>query len=219
MVYYGEIDMPPLFSNEGTQRSCRLPVLHEGKDGYRIVLRSRAAARMFREGWSAACWYYSSRCCRLSAVTPERGSGGIILLHEDSFNLQLTEMLSPTYAVMDVKPQTWNWFAGTLTNLPLDREVTLGLSMSGENLDTGHADLSKWAKLHPVMTYADPAQYASYECFQYDGTHWISTDPFKTGREREAGEGEVPTQQVIPPALAARCLSADKQNLVCLAGD
>ena len=135
---------------------------------------------------------------------------GITLVPQDGGNFTLTELISPTYAVLAVSPPTHGWFAGTFTHLPTTAPVTLGFPMDGNDDPKTPGDVSKWVGLRPVMTYADPTQYASYVSYhQDDAGQWLSDDPFCPATERSAGIAAVPQQTVMPATDAAAFLSAD----------
>jgi len=134
----------------------------------------------------------------------------IAIIPQDGFNLRVAEQLDPHYIIVELASPAHNWFAGTFTNLPTDKEVTIGLSMTGNDTQGNKADVSKWDGLMPVITYADPAKYESYEWFQKDDKgRWVSGDPFKQGNAKFAGTGKTPIQTAIPNALAAQFLSKD----------
>jgi len=135
---------------------------------------------------------------------------GIAIVPQDGFNLQIDEQITPTYVTVQIPPPTHNWFAGVFTNLPVGAPVTIGLSLAGNGQENMPADVTKWVGLRPVFTYADPAQYESYEWFvkEADG-RWTSGDPLKTGEARYAGAGEMPEQKIVPGELASQFLSAD----------
>jgi len=134
----------------------------------------------------------------------------IATIPSDGFNMKVVEQPTPYYVVTTLDPPVFNWFAGTFTNLPTDKEVTIGLNMNGMDTFGGKADVSKWAQLWPVMTFADPNRRESYEWFQKDNKgRWVSGDPLKQGEARFAGTGEVPNQSVIPADVAKDFLSAD----------
>ena len=135
---------------------------------------------------------------------------GITLVPQDGFNFTLTDLIAPTYAVLAVSPPTHGWFAGTFTNLPTETPVTLGFSLDGNDDTKTPANVTKWVGLRPVMTYADPTQYASYVSYAKDAAgQWVADDPFRTGADRLAGTGAVPIQEVMSAADAAAFLSAD----------
>jgi len=129
---------------------------------------------------------------------------------QDGFNLEVVDQITPHY--VKLASPAHNWFAGTFTDLPTDKGVTIGLSMAGNDTRGNAADVKKWVGLVPVMTYADPTQYETYEWFikDQDG-RWVSGDPFKQGEARFAGTGKVPDQMVIPEEVAEQFLSADGQ--------
>ena len=135
----------------------------------------------------------------------------ITTIPSDGFNMKVVEQLTPYYVITTLDPPVFNWFAGTFTNLPTDKEVTIGLNMSGMDHIVNKADVSKWVGgLKPVMTYADPTKYESYEWFTKDNLgRWVSGDPFKTDNLKYAGTGTVPDQHVIPANIAEQFLSKD----------
>jgi len=109
----------------------------------------------------------------------------IITIPQDGFNLIVDEQLAPDYVVVKQTRPAHNWFAGTFSNLPTDREVTIGLSMQGNGGGINIGNVAKWKGLRPVLTYADPTKYESYEWFiKDDNGVWISGDPFKKGKEK-----------------------------------
>jgi len=136
-------------------------------------------------------------------------TSGITTVPQAGFNLVVSELMSPTYAVLKLATPNHGWFAGTFTQLPIGQPVTFGLSMDG-NDGVEPANVVKWKGLRPVMTYADPSQYMSYIGYTKtpDG-HWIADDPFRSLANHDAGAGNVPVQQVMPPELAASFLSSD----------
>ena len=135
---------------------------------------------------------------------------GIAIIPGDGMNLAIVDQVDPHYVVVKLTSPAHNWFAGTFTNLPTDNPVTIGLSMEGNDTGGNKADVSKWVGLAPVMTYADPTRYETYEWYAKDAQgRWVSGDPFKTRRERYAGTGKVPDQSAIPADLAGQFLSPD----------
>ena len=134
----------------------------------------------------------------------------IATIPSDGFNMKVVEQPTPYYVITTLEPPVFNWFAGTFTNLPTDKEVTIGLSMNEMDHLINNADVSKWAGLKPVMTYGDPTNYATYEWFEKDNQgRWVSSDPFKVGDARYAGTGKIPEQTVMPKEVAPVFLSAD----------
>jgi len=141
-----------------------------------------------------------------SVATPP----SITTIPSDGFNLKVVEQPTPYYIITTLDPPVFNWFAGTFTNLPTDKEVTIGLNMNGMDQNINKANVSKWAQLKTVMTYADPTQYATYEWFQKDEHgRWVSGDPLKQGKAKYAGTGVLPEQHVIPKEVAEQFLSGD----------
>jgi len=142
---------------------------------------------------------------------PAEAAPGIAIVPQDSFNIEINEFITPTYITVKVSPPTHGWFAGSFINLPIGTPVTLGFSMSGIADGTIDADVKKWRGLRPVMTYADPTSYSSYEWFTRDDQgRWVSGDPLKADEARFAGTGEVPDQNMVPAEVAEQFLSADR---------
>lgn len=132
------------------------------------------------------------------------------LIGGDGMNLAITAQTSALLLEVKLTSSDANWFMGTFMNLPTERETTIELSLGTGGPKESPASVVKWYRLHPVMTYADPSRYESYEWFQKDASgRWVSGDPFKTGENRFAGSGKVPEQHVMPPRCAAPFLSAD----------
>ena len=138
-----------------------------------------------------------------------RRAPGVTLIPTECFNLKI---IRRGKGRVDVTPARVNhgWFAGTFTNLPLDAEFTIRICMDGNDIGGNIADTRKWVGLRPVMTYADPARYETYQWFKRDAQgRWVSGDPFRRGAAKFAGNGPTPVQDSIPAHLAAECLSAD----------
>ncbi|HOF88693.1 MAG TPA: hypothetical protein PLZ36_11415 [Armatimonadota bacterium] len=57
----------------------------------------------------------------------------IALTPQDGFNLDVVDQIHPHYVIVKLASPAHNWFAGTFTNLPTDKEVTIGLSMAGND--------------------------------------------------------------------------------------
>ena len=167
--------------------------------------------RLFR---IALIFLHSLAIATVAAGKPEVPSPSIQLpitaVRCDEFNIQITEQLDPVSVVAALDPPVFNWFSGTFTGLPVDREITLGFCLNGMDALRNHADVAKWKNLHPMMTTSDPAQYHTYEWFRKDPTgRWLSGDPFKTEEERFAGTGRLPIQQALPPDVADQFLAED----------
>ena len=140
--------------------------------------------------------------CAAGATTPA-------LVPSDGFNLRI-ENVSATQIVVKLTVKNHQWFAGTFTNLPANRELTISVDMKGNDTSGNRANVAKWRGLQPVMTYADPTQYETYVWYWKDAKgRWLSGDPFVTDEARFAGTGQVPQQKVIPAELAPQFLSKD----------
>lgn len=145
-----------------------------------------------------------------NTLTTQQELQPIKIIPGDGMNLAIEEYVNSHYTVVKLTSPAHNWFAGTFTNLPTDKPVTIGLSMDGNDTTGNKADVSKWRGLTPVMTYADPNRYETYEWFAKDGQgRWVSGSPFKRGDAKYAGSGKVPEQSVIPKEIAELFLSVD----------
>jgi len=134
----------------------------------------------------------------------------VTVMPQAGFNLAIQEQISPSYVIVQLTSPLHNWFAGTFTNLTTTGEMTIGISMEGNDTEGNKGDVRKWDGLKPAMTYADPTQYAAYESFTRTPQGvWMSDDPLKAGEAGNAGTGAVPRQTVIPPQVAEQFLSAD----------
>jgi len=154
----------------------------------------------------------------LLSLAPARGQAAdslpeappIAIVPQDGFNLVIKEQFAPDYIIARINREAYNWFAGTLTNLPINKPITIGFSMANEKKALA-GDVKKWRGLRPVLTYADPMQYETYEWFMKDAQgRWISGDPLKTGDARFAGTERLPHQRSVPVTLAEECLSKDQ---------
>jgi hypothetical protein len=145
-----------------------------------------------------------------NAPAAEEERPAIKMIPGDGMNLAIDEVLNPYYIIVKLTSPAHNWFAGTFTNLPTDKDVTIGLSMEGNDTQDNKADVTKWTGLMPVMTYADPTKYETYEWYQKDDQgRWVSGDPFKQGEAKYAGTGKVPEQPLIPKDIAEQFLYKD----------
>lgn len=160
-------------------------------------------------------------CCGLQGVIAQQTAPSpqadtlpapIGILPTEGFNLSMIDQPVPGRVVVGLTPPAHNWFAGTLTHLPLDRDTTIGLSMAGNDSKGNVGDVRKWDGLRPVMTYADPTKYDAYQWYHKNAQgHWMLEDPVPMAAAQDAGTGPVPIQHAIPPALAAQFLSDDGQ--------
>ncbi len=140
--------------------------------------------------------------CRAPRTRPP-----IAITPSDGFSLEVVDQTTPHYVIVKLTSPAHNWLAGTFTHLPTDKDVTIGLSIAGNDTKSNAADVKKWQGLVPVMTYADPKQYETYK-WDAQG-RWVSGDPFKQDEAKYAGTGKVPAQAVIPKDMAEQFLSAD----------
>ncbi|HOS44775.1 MAG TPA: hypothetical protein PK794_13885 [Armatimonadota bacterium] len=115
----------------------------------------------------------------------------VAITPQDGFNLEVVDQVNSHYVIVKLASPAHSWFAGAFTHLPTDKDVPIGLSMAGNDTKGNAADVTKWVGLVPVMTYADPAQYETYEWFTKDGQgRWMSEDIFKQGEAKYAGTGK-----------------------------
>lgn len=145
----------------------------------------------------------------IASTTPEPNKQ-VEIIPTDGCNMKIVDQLDSHFIITQVDPPVHNWFAGRFTNLPIDKEVTISLRLENAVGAVNVADVTKWRGLKPVMTYANPNKYDSYEWFRKDENgRWISGDPFKSGEVKYAGTGKVPIQSVIPVQVAEEFLSTD----------
>ena len=150
------------------------------------------------------------RAAEADALAIDKELPAITMIPGDGMNLEIAEQISSHYVVVKVNQSVHNWFAGTFTNLPTNKKVTIGLSMEGMDTTGNKADVTKWKGLMPVMTYGDPTKYETYEWFQKDGDgRWVSGSPLRHGEAKFAGTGKVPEQTAIPIEVADQFLSDD----------
>ena len=137
------------------------------------------------------------------------GQVRINLVRTDGLNLKITK--SDEYAVTAQLDSVDcnDWWAGNFTSLPTDKPATITIPTTTRS-EKRPVVMKNWQGLVPVMTYADPNKYESYECYSKDDTgRWVSDDLFKKGDERYAGNDKLPIQNVMPEKLAAQFLSKD----------
>lgn len=106
-----------------------------------------------------------ARAAEGDALATTKEYPGIKIIPGDGINLTIEEVLNPYYIIVKVNPPVHNLFAGTFTQLPTDKDVTIGLSNEGMNIPGNQADVKKWRGLLPVLSYAVPTKEA-YEWFQ-----------------------------------------------------
>jgi len=148
--------------------------------------------------------------CLLSLLCGVAHTEEITLVPGDGCNLTIRERVSSTHLIAGLSVPAHNWFAGTLSHLPTTEAVTIDLPMTGNDGGINKGDVRKWVGLRPMMTYADPSRYESYETFTRTAQgRWVSNDPFQSGEAKDAGIGKVPRQTAIPAEVAEQFLSAD----------
>jgi len=136
----------------------------------------------------------------------------ITIVPTDCFNLKI---IRQGKTQVDVTPARVNhgWFAATFDNLPTNADFSIRICMEGNDIGGNIADCAKWVGLRPVMTYADPKQYETYQWYRRDEQgRWLSGDPCRLEAARFAGTGPTPQQEAISAELAAEFLSADGQS-------
>jgi len=135
------------------------------------------------------------------------------VLSGDGMNLALTDKIDEHYYVLKITNLIHNLFCGQICHIPLDGDVTFGISLDGldsSEMGGNKANVAKWSGkpgLIPVYTYADPQRYESYEWFvKGDDGRWLSDDPLKEITARDAGAEIVPKQDVVPREVAEHFL-------------
>ncbi|HEX2951618.1 MAG TPA: M14 family zinc carboxypeptidase [Armatimonadota bacterium] len=147
----------------------------------------------------------------VTPIASDKAPTDITVVPTDAGNLVIEKELNPHQISLRMVSPCHNWWMARLKNLATDSETTISLSMKGMDGGTNKGNVAKWQGLRPVMTYANPERYETYEWFTKDEQgRWVSGDPFKQGKEtRFAGTGEVPEQSVIPKEVAEQFLSSD----------
>jgi len=144
------------------------------------------------------------------ATKPDIAAPPVQIVPQDGGNLVIDEQVTNTYIILKQSSPVHNWFLGTFKNVPINQEVTFGISMEGIGGGTVTANVTKWRGLVPLITFADITKYESNEWFTKDERgRWISGDLFKQGEARFAGTGKVPIQHMIPDDVATEFLSKD----------
>ena len=117
---------------------------------------------------------------------------------------------APVIALIYTARKVHHWFAGLFWISRSIVELTLRICMAGHDTPWNKATVAKWQGLYPLLSYADPMRYETYEWFhrRADG-QWMSGALDKGEEERLGGSGPCPVQQVVPPELATQFLSDD----------
>ena len=123
-------------------------------------------------------------------------------------NLTIVEETALNTYSLKLTSDVHNWFSCVFNGLDTSNPTTFTLDMN-TNFDGALMDLSKWEGLWPVYTYS---YYWSYDAYVYyikdDNGNWISSDLFL--KDKLAGNGKIPIQNVIPAELAEEFLSEDE---------
>ena len=82
-----------------------------------------------------------------------------------SCNLVVIDKLAPDHLIVSIQPPIHNWWCGQF-DVPTDREVTIGFSLDENNPEEYQPNVEHLVGLKPLMTYADPGKYESYEWFK-----------------------------------------------------
>ena len=103
-----------------------------------------------------------------------------------------------------------NWFAGVFNGLDTSNLTIFTLDMNDTGTLESPGDVSKWDGLWPVYTYGKYWDYNTYIYYtkNYDG-YWVSSDIF--AKDKLAGNGKTPIQNVISAEFAEEFLSEDKK--------
>lgn len=171
---------------------------------WKLVFGAGVAVRIF-----LVCALCAGLCITQIVHAQGAKAPAIEIISQDGFNFKLLDQPSATEISLQPSIPVHNWFAGTLSNLPVDQDMTINFVLPVAKLPKeAHASVIKWLDLVPVMTYADPTKYESYEWFTKDAEgRWVSGDMFKTDDARYAGTGKVPKQAVVPAEVAEQCLT------------
>lgn len=133
-----------------------------------------------------------------------QGNSPVKLIPQESFNLHIVDQTSRHRLCVRTSSPTQNdWFAGSFTGLSSQRETVVQI----QSLNTPTQQ-----KIIPVLSYADPTRYESY-CWYTKNDHgeWTSSDIFKSSKERVAGNGTLPQQNILPGNIAKQFMSQDNR--------
>ena len=134
--------------------------------------------------------------------------GQIAIVQHDGFNLSIEDIIGDGQVVVKMNTPCHNYWGANFINLPIDAELKIGLSMDFNANQDNVADVKKWHCLVPVFSYANPINAASYEWYKKgsDG-RWKSGNPLIPKSSMYVGNGLLPIQSVISPALANQFLT------------
>ena len=118
------------------------------------------------------------------------------------------ETAQNTYSLESIS-RVHNWWSGVFNGLDTKNPTTFILDMTNTGTRVSPGDVSNWDGLYPFYSYG---RYWDYNNFIYyiknDDGYWVSSDVF--AKNRLAGNGKTPIQNVIPAALADEFLSENE---------
>jgi len=119
----------------------------------------------------------------------------------------VSETAANTYSLKSTSG-AHNWCSGVFEGLDTTNPTTFSLGMDGTGTAESPGDVSKWDGLWPVYTYGKYWDYNTYIYYtkNNDG-YWVSNDIFI--KEKLAGNGKTPIQNVIPAEFAEEFLSKE----------
>lgn len=130
----------------------------------------------------------------------------------DGNNIKATFVNDQNSIKLTIVSNANNWFNGFFPKLKVDADTSFELNLPEYDEQGLKSSVAKWSGMKPVFTYGNSYDFHCFEWFVKDETgRWQSGDLLKNGKEKSAGDGKVPEQQVIPPELAEKFLSADGQ--------
>ena len=131
------------------------------------------------------------------------------LVPTEGFNLRLVK--SSAQQLTATPAQTGyahNWFAARFAGLTPGAPTALKVDMAGNDVVGNKMNVGKWNGLRPMFSYGDPNSYDAYIGYWRDPEgHWWSLDPFRTGRDKWAGNAVVPVQRAMAAPLSPAFLS------------
>ena len=132
-------------------------------------------------------------------------------------NMVLVEVLSPVRVVCELSSPVHNMWSGRFHHLQTDQPTMIGWNMEGQNGGTNDGNVTKWVNLKPVVCEGDDTLWDAYQFWTKNANDvWECTsDPFRTGPDRFAGNGKVPIQSAIPTEIADAYLDPTGKYFQC----
>ena len=132
-------------------------------------------------------------------------------------NMVVTDVLSPVRVVCELSSPVHNMWSGRFHHIKTDQPTMIGWNMEGQNGGTNVGNVTKWVNLKPVVCEGDDTLWDAYQFWTKNANDvWECTsDPFRTGPDRFAGNGKVPIQSAIPTEIADAYLDPTRKYFQC----